>query len=448
MEDNSPASVLPTATAAAAPAPRLRRRWLALARIGWVAVTLCAVTFYVVTLPSYVAYLRVVIPSAACNGCLQLSPADVQTLRHLGLSIDAYVWYVIATKLLILLGYCAVGAVLVWRASTDRVALLASLTLILYTVLLYAPPDGGVPGWPLLPEEALAFLGAVCLGLFLCIFPSGRFVPRWTPWLLLAWTAYRAYDIFALSFPNAPLVRTPPDFAISVCLTAGLVAAQVYRYRRVSTPAQRQQTKWVVLGVALGAGGYLAAFLVFVVMGTVFSLSQLVDHVGFAAGNLLSLLIPLGLGVAVLRYHLFDIDVIIRRTLVYGSLTVILAAIYLAVVFGLQSLVTALTRQTSPQPVIIVASTLLSAMLITPLRRQIQAAVDRRFYRAKYDAARTVEAFAATLRTETDLRALSEQLMVVVQATMQPATVSLWLRESGRARMDQPTGGSDGRWAR
>jgi hypothetical protein len=414
------------------------------ARVGWVAVVLGAVAFYAATLPSYFAYLRVVTPPAACDGCAQLGPVDGQTLHQLGLSVDAFAGYVIATKLLLLLGYGAVGAVLFWRASADRIALLASLTLILYTPQLYAPPGGLVPGWPLLPGEGLVFLGAVCLGLFCCVFPSGRFVPRWTPWLLLAWTTYNAYDIFSLSFPHAPLVRTPPDFAISACLATGLVAAQVYRYRRVSMPVQRQQTKWAVLGVALGAGGYLAAFLVFIVLPpSVLSISRLARAVGFETSTLLALLIPLGLGIAVLRYRLFDIDVIIRRTLLYGSLTVIVVAAYFGVVVGLQSLVTALTHQTNPQPVILVASTLLIARLVTPLRRQVQAAIDHRFYRAKYDAARTLQAFAATLRTETDLRALSEQLMAVVQMTMQPASVSLWLRESGNMPRDERTGGSD-----
>jgi hypothetical protein len=391
---------------------------------------LWAVAFYVATLPSYYAYLRVVAPAgaAACNGCPHLTPADAQTLHQLGLSMDIFAGYFIATRLLILLGYSAVGVVLFWRASADRVALLASLTLILSTLRFYALPGGFLPGWPVLPGESLAFLGTVCLGLFLCVFPSGRFVPRWTPWLLLAWSAYNAYDIFSLSFPHAPLARTPPDFTISACLSIGLVAVQVFRYRRVSTPAQRQQTKWVVLGVALGAGGYLAAFLVFVVMAArVFAFSFLTDYVGFSAGTLLTLLIPLGIGIAVLRYRLFDVDVIIRRTLLYGSLTAILAAVYFGVVVGLQSLVTALTHQTNPQPVIIVASTLLIAALVTSLRRRIQELIDRRFYRRKYDVARTLAAFGASLRTETDLEQLSEQLVAVVQDTMQPASVFLWL---------------------
>jgi hypothetical protein len=112
-------------------------------------------------------------------------------------------------------------------------------------------------------------------------------------------------------------------------------------------------------------------------------------------------------------------------------------------VVGLQWLVTALTHQTNPQPVIIVATTLLIAALFTPLRRGLQTAIDSRFYRRKYDAARTLEAFASTLRTETDLRELGEQLMAVVQQTMQPASVSMWLRESGQTPRDERTIGSD-----
>jgi hypothetical protein len=434
VTNDSLASVLPT-DASAATAPHLRGRWLVVARIGWIAAVLSAVAFYAATLPSYYAYLREVTPATPYSGCrlTRLTPAVVQTLHQLGLSADAFAWYFITVQLLVVLGWGAVGAVLFWRASADRVALLASLTLVLFTTSLYGPPGGPLPGWPLLPLDSLAFLGTVCIGLFFCVFPSGRFVPRWTPWLLLAWAASQGYDIVASSFPDAPLVRTPPDFAISVCLTVGLVAAQVYRYRRVSTPVQRQQTKWAVLGATLAAGGYEAAFLVFVVLPpSLVPLSRLADDVGYVAGTLPLLFMPLGIGIAVLRYRLFDIDVIIRRTLVYGSLTAILAGVYFGVVVGLQSLVTALTHQANPQPVFIVASTLLVAALFTPLRRRIQATIDRRFYRRKYDAAQTLAAFGQTLRSETDLAQLSAQLVAVVQETMQPAHVSLWLRPPQR----------------
>jgi hypothetical protein len=135
---------------------------------------------------------------------------------------------------------------------------------------------------------------------------------------------------------------------------------------------------------------------------------------------------PLSLSIGVLRYRLYDIDIIINRTLVYGSLTATLVVIYFGGIVVLQRMFVLLTGQQSTLAV--VASTLLIAALFTPLRRRIQAFIDRRFYRRKYDARKTLEAFSAQLRDETDLNALSEDLVGVVRETMQPAHVSLWLR--------------------
>jgi hypothetical protein len=145
---------------------------------------------------------------------------------------------------------------------------------------------------------------------------------------------------------------------------------------------------------------------------------------------------PIAIGIAILRYRLYDIDILINRTLVYGSLTAMLIALYFSVIVVLQRAFVLFIGQQSTLAV--VASTLLIAALFTPLRRRIQSFIDRRFYRRKYDAVRTLEAFSAKLRNETDLDALSGDLVGVVRETMQPAHVSLWLRPETAQKGEQP----------
>jgi len=201
----------------------------------------------------------------------------------------------------------------------------------------------------------------------------------------------------------------------------------------VSTPVQRQQTKWIVLGATVAFGvviGILALSLLT-------PLSVASNNLGaalffLAIWPVALLLIPLSIGFSILRYRLYDIDLLINRTLVYGSLTALLALLYFGLIFALQSLFQGVFHQNNA--VAIVVSTLVIAALFQPLRHRIQAIIDRSFYRRKYDAAKIVEAFSATLRNEVDLNQLSEQLIAVVQDTMQPAHVSLWLRKSEHER--------------
>jgi hypothetical protein len=206
----------------------------------------------------------------------------------------------------------------------------------------------------------------------------------------------------------------------------------MYRYRYVSTLVQRQQTKWVVYGFTANIVVSLLGLLPALIFPR--SLFPLLFLLVFICTSLLFLLT---IGIAILRYRLWDIDLIINRTLVYATLTVTLALVYFGLIISLQSLVHLVTGTISEQPLVIVASTLAIAAVFHPLRRRIQAFIDRRFYRHKYDAAKTLEAFSTTLRNEVDLEQLREELVAVVSETMQPSHVSLWLPPTKPDRKEQ-----------
>ena len=401
---------------------RLQGRWLALGRIGWVVITLLAIGLFVAGLTAFFAYLHSI--STASPHGPQLAPSDVGELRKLGLSLDFYAWLNISANVLILLVYVLVGVVLFWRKSDDRLALLASLTLVLFPITLNTQIVGTLPPtWTLL-TECVEFFGYVCFTLFIYLFPSGRFVPHWTPWLMVGLLANWASSTF---FPNSPFNNSWLSTVLFYVLIASPIILQIYRYRRVSTPVQRQQTKWVVFGITLAFGSLLiGGALVYGLLPGFFPMSPLAYTIGFMPFELVLLLFPLSIGFAILRARLWEIDRLISRTLVYGMLTVSLALIYVGLVIGLQALLRGIISQDNS--VAIVISTLAIYVLFQPLRQGIQRLIDRRFYRSKYDAAKTVAAFSATLRQEVDLDQLRERLLAVVQETMQPAHVSLWLR--------------------
>lgn len=274
-------------------------------------------------------------------------------------------------------------------------------------------------------------------------FPEGRSpTPRWR-WvtgatvlgvvLAAAGQATRP-DAMLVDLPN-PLGQPLPAVVSQIISAVGTgilliallggIGALVARFRS-SRGDERQQIKWLLASVGFAA-------LVFVVLApmAVFVDTPAASDASLAGITVGMLAIPLAVAVAILKHRLFDIDVVINRTLVYATLTATLALAYLGGIAGLQYLFRALTGQTEQRQLVIVATTLLIAALFNPLRRRIQNTIDRRFYRKKYDAAKTLEAFSAKLRDETDLEALNNELLAVVCDTMQPEHVSLWLREPG-----------------
>jgi hypothetical protein len=267
--------------------------------------------------------------------------------------------------------------------------------------------------------------------LFIFLFPDGRLAFPWVRWLaaplVVAVVLYVLRAPLRISDQWISEVSWGILMAALLMLWLGGLAAQVYRYRRLASAA-RQQIKWVLLGLSAPVTG-----LVVSLVG-----QSLIDDPAwwqFVASPLqiISLaLIPITIGISMLRYHLWDVDVVIRRTLIYGALTGTLLAAYLIGVLLLQSLFRVLTRQDSSLAIVI--STLAIAALFVPLRRRIQDDIDRRFYRRKYDAQKTLEAFALIARDETDLERLTGELMRVVQETMQPESVHLWFKDDGSAK--------------
>jgi hypothetical protein len=295
------------------------------------------------------------------------------------------------------------------------------------------------------------WMGPATVGLLgtylILLFPDGRLPSgRWRP---LAWLSGAVLVLGSVGSALAPGplpdlggVRNPfglegyawisgardaINLLLSLCMLASALSL-VLRYRRSGSEV-REQIKWIAFAASLVALGVSGA----VVLGTFAPdaaggthplwLGLLEDAITLSFAG-----VPIAVGFAVLKYRLYNIDVIINRTLVYGSLTALLALIYFAGVATTQAIFRALTGQEEQPQLAIVVSTLVIAALFNPLRQRIQGFIDRRFYRRKYDAAKTLEAFSAKLRDETDLDALSNDLVGVVRETMQPAHVALWLR--------------------
>ena len=365
----------------------------------------------------------------------------------------------------LILTFSTVGALIATRQPQNLVgwimlvagfSLGATVLTSSYVDLSISQPRGRLPGteWVTWFAQWIWVPGfAPALTFLLLLFPNGRLPSRrWRP---VGWLAVAAMVILGSGmaftpgpFVDYPRVTNPLGFAplegsplegggvgwlvlpVSVVLSA---SSMVVRFRR-STGEERQQIKWFALAAAFAAVGWVAITLAY-------STDEGTENPLLVAAELLQLLsflgIALAVGIAVLRYRLYDIDLIINRTLVYGSLTATLAIVYFGGVTLTQTLLRALTSQEQLPQLVVVASTLVVAALFNPLRGRIQSFIDRRFYRKKYDAAKTLEAFSAKLRDETDLEALRDDLVGVVRETMQPAHVSVWLRplsDAGRRR--------------
>jgi hypothetical protein len=318
--------------------------------------------------------------------------------------------------------FAVLSAFLFWLADRMDLAFLVNLQSSLSFVPLMVP--------------------LLAVTLMLLIFPTGRLPSR--RWRIAVWMALAGTGLVTIadSLPNfysgVEAVGAVGGVASLTALVAS-ASAVVFRWR-TSRGQERQQLKWLVYTLAVTIVAGLCALASWHIQGDIpgaRSYSTVIALVVALAGLMVG--IPVAIGIAVLRYRLYDIDRIINRTLVYGALTTLLVLVYIGGVTTTQAIFRALTSQEKQPQLAIVVSTLAIAALFNPSRRRIQTFIDRRFYRRKYDARKTLEAFSAKLRDETDLDALSEDLVGVIRETMQPAHVSLWLRPDTVSSKGQQT---------
>ena len=411
---------------------RLQGPRLVIVRTAAFALVALTLIVYALALPGLAP--RLATPCAdAVNECM-ITPQQIAPLARLNITPDGLALAVTLLSCLAILLVAAVASVLLWRRSDDWMALLAAVTLILMPAVL-TPIMNGLP-------TGLQWLGhlygqAAFLALYLLIglFPSGRFVPRWL-WIPIALDMLLVAGAIPASLPESALEIFGVLNAFLILFTyASLIGGQIYRYRRFSTRAQRQQTKVVVFGIILTLVVNQAFWQPAIWIPALQPDSLYVLLAG-PDSFLMIVILAVSFAIAILRYRLYDVDVIIRRTLIYGSLTLVLAAVYVAGVIGVQSIVNGIAHTSGrpASPVLIVITTLLIAALFQPLRRRLQRFIDRRFYRGKYDTRKTLETFSATLRQEVDLSMLTGRLVEVVTETMQPEHVSLWLQDRGEKR--------------
>ncbi len=365
---------------------RATGRALVLARTAWVATAVLAGVLFVAAVPAEFAQLRVPCRTGACPTG-QLSPAGLRALEDLGLSLDAFAAYSVAMDVVFAAAYGAVALLIFWRKSGDRVGLFVSLALFTFGTATFTSTMAALAArHPALevPVGSLHFLGSATFGLFLYLFPDGRFVPRWTRWVALAWIAWQVPRYF---FPNWYL--DPSGWHALISTGVWLIAlgtavySQVYRYRRVSGPVERQQIKWVVFGISVALAvlfGVVLALLAFA--PTPASPGALLLHlVGYKFfGYLAMLLIPASIGISMLRHRLFDVDLVINRALVYGALTATVVGLYVLVVGGLGELL-----QLRGNLIISLLATGLAAVIFQPLRDRLQRGANRLMYGERDD---------------------------------------------------------------
>lgn len=397
--------------------------WLRIGRGLW--VLLAGNTFIEAILTVWVMVQLFQAPSARM----------VQGLQAQGLALDFYGGYLIVAFAITVLVFFIVALLIFLRRPSDGYALLVATFLLNFGMANGSPQFTeflqfyqNPPLWYAVPSFLTTLFSYPLFIAFFVLYPDGRFVPRWSRYaagymlvLGILWTCFPV----AFTSPTSPIALLG-SLSVVLAIATGLVA-QIWRYRRYASTLQKQQMKWLLLALAIALVVTIPEIFVPLLQFNPLDTpaASILGDLVTATASLSYICIPIAVGVAILRYRLWDIDVLVRRTATYGLLAALLAAIYFGSVIVLQQLFATVSGQRSE--VITVFSTLVIAALFVPLRNRIQSVIDKRFNRKKYDAQEVLQEFAVAVRDETDLETLTGSLLGVVNETMQPRSASVWL---------------------
>src|SRR5579859_254539 len=411
---------------------RLRGGWLWAARGLALGLALLTAWLFFASIPANYSFLRVVCDSAACRG-VHLSSNDARALQGLGLSPDSYALYFSLVFVVVALTFSGSAAVLVLRRSDDWLVLFVALMLLMFGTFTLTGAARGLAlqqaAWRI-PTSLMAWFGEVSIMAFFFIFPTGRLVPRWAWVILVLWAAIQGlHDLW----PGSPLDIASRNVGLYALLFVGGIvgglAAQVYRYFRRSGRAQRQQTKWVVLGVTLAVAGFVASNTVAFFVPPA-QQNLLLGALIFTCQIAFVLLLPLSIVVAVLRYRLWDVDPIINRVLVYGALTAIVVALYAGIVGGLGALF-----QARGNLAMSVLATGVAAVLFEPLRGRLQSGVNRLMYGERDDPATVLARLGGQLEANLAPDAVLPAVVQTVAHALKLPYAAISLHYAGEERL-------------
>ena len=364
-----------------------------------------------------------------------LSPEQQSALDDLGVSLDLYAMYQIGIDLLPPLAYLAVGILMLRRPVVTREHTGLALGIVAIGLIIIPETisalERGSPGM----QALFVITWTIAMPAFIYVittFPNGRFEPRW---LLIPFAIVSVgwgFQRLSQEVINSRSIWALDTFKV-ILITAGwpaclfILGGQISRYRNRYSETERQQIKWVLFGISALVTGAIAWTILFGGLGSRSDSSQLWLYLlASPAIVILSLVFPATVGMAIFRHHLYDIDIILNRAVVYTVLTLGLGATYVLLVVGGGSLLRALTGESTQ--LVVAISTLLIAALFRPLRNLLQSFADRRFYRRRYNTRQTLEEFGAATREAIDLTQLTGELTTRISATMQPEHISVWMR--------------------